>query len=307
MKRFLLFLLLIPIVYAVSFEEAKDAYFDAVHDVQHLKSLNYSTLSFDDMLFQMDEALYGKNVSLLIERARILNDSGEADKIVLAAEIYRLIDDSIRSGLRPGVNYSFVIYGASWINERKSMAFEAHDVLSEFESRLSSSNDSIFFIPVLDTLDQAKRAFADERYEVVFSLVSQGGAGFEQALVESARERAYLRLARRNVVNYVQDHWRGLLLTLLILSVLSLWAFFEVRYYRVLNRFKRLEAELSSVAQSMRSSQEEYYTSRLGASSYRARMNSFKKKSRDLKIELSVVRSLLHSYRKFSLFGKFKR
>ena len=306
MRKLLMLLFILPVVFAVTYQDADDAYLNASLDIQQLKLKDMPVASLEDALEVMEEKLHGDNMSLLLEKVSILNASNESDKMVLASQLSGLIQASLSAGLPVGANYSFVVERAVWVRSMKDRAFESAELLSELQDSISAVNESVNLSAVLSTLQSADDAFLDERYAEVPGLVELGHSQIEDAVVNAASERAFMRLARRNVVDYVQDHWRGLLMVFAGLFVLGLWSFFEVRALHAFRKLRLLEIELRAVEESERSTQQEYYGSKMGSTTYRARMDAFKQRQRQLKTDLQVWHSLAKSYRRFTVFSRFK-
>lgn len=308
MKKFLMLLLLVPLVYAITPEEAKDAYFNATLDVKYMKSVNLPVDSLEDALIEMHSALEGESIPKLLATANILNASGEPEKVFLAQKFYRQINESLKTGINPGTDYSFVIKKSAWIKQMREKAISSRELIQSMQGELSSANISgMNFSEVNATISRAESDFVDERYDDIAVLKAQFDAQLEDAQVQAARERAFMRLARRNLVNYVQDHWFGVLIWLIILSALGSFAFFEIRYYKALEKIKKLNLELSANADMQKKTQEDYYTDGMGSGTYRSRMDALHGKQRKLKTDLLVWEKLSESYAKFSVLGRFKR
>jgi len=305
MKKFLIFVLLISFVFAVSFDDADKAYTDALLEVEQIKLAGLPHDSFDDALAQMDEKLHGENVSLLLERIAILNSSNESDKLALASQLSSLVQASLSSGLPVGANYSFVVEKSQWIKSRKNLAFEAFNLLSELNKNSKNVSEPVDLSEYYIAVHAANLAFNEERFEDIPGLVSRADSLLEDARISAARERAFLRLARRNIVNFVEDYWRSLLIALVAFIFLVIWCFLEIRAFRSVKHVKFLAFEIRTVEESIRLAQEEYYSGKSGASTYKARMDSYRKRLRQLKSEHSVWLSLSRSYRSFSLLSKF--
>ncbi|VVB81169.1 Uncharacterised protein [uncultured archaeon] len=300
-----LLLLLIPFAAAVTLQDADEAFTSAALDVRQMKSAGLPVDSLEDALDAMSDKLHGENISLLMDKIAILNASNESDKMVLASQLSSLVQASLSSGLPVGANYSFVVEKAVWIRGMKEKAFASAELLSDLQKSIASINVTVNLSRVIETLGSAEMAFSDERYNDVPPLVEQAKSQLEDAQVESARERAFLRLARRNVVDYTKDHWRGLLIALASVVIVGFWIFFESRTLYALRKIRLLSIELSAVEQTERSTQEQYYSCKMGATTYKSRMSAFKQKQRKLRTDLQVWHGLAKSYRRFAVFSRF--
>ena len=307
MKCFVLLLLIVSFAGAVSLQDADDAYLNASLDIQQLKMQSMPVDSLEDALDMMAAQLHGENISLLMDKIAILNASNESDKMALASQLSGLIQMSLSSGLPVGANYSFVVEKAVWVRSMKDKAFAASEALAGLRSSVAVTNvTGLNLSDFYSTVNEADSAFSNERYDEVSVLVDRAKAQLEDAVVNAASERAFMRLARRNVVDYVHDHWRGLLTVLACLIVLGLWSFFEVRALHAFRKVRLLEIDLRAVEESERSTQQLYYSAGMGSTTYRARMDAFKQRQRQLKTDIQVWHSLAKSYRRFTVFSRFK-
>jgi len=302
----LLFLVLLCVsVAAVTFEEARDAYQNASVDVLQLRHEGIPIQSLEDVLRQMNGSLFGRDEKKLREIAFLLNETDEGRP--LALQYFAMLEEANRSGLNPGQNFSLVLEGAGKIDRLRVAAFEARDSLRALNEELDALNESLNLTRVIVSLSKAQDAFTSERFAEVPGLVNQTRSELDDARVESARERALLRLARRNVRAYVEDHWRGLLIALGVVAVLSLWLFLELRASFGAKKLDVLHEEMRSVRDLLFSTQKEYYGGSLGRPAYLSRMNAYHQKERTLKAQLAALESLVRLYRKMTIFHRFKR
>jgi hypothetical protein len=308
MKLLLILLLVAPFAAAATLQEAQDAYFNATLEVQHMKRINYPTQSLEDALTEMHDALVGANISVLVERANLLNGSNETEKTELAQKLYQLIDASLKTGVSPGVNYTFVVEKAEWIVVTKQKAFESSGMLAAFNQQMQKINQSeLNLSAVHGTISKAENAFKSERYDDAIALVRQAQVQLENAQVDAARERAFLRLARRNVINYVREHWLGLLVTLIIVGVLGAWSYLEARLYYGLRIIRTTKFKLSANQKIQEETQKGYYADGMGSQTYNSRMGMLKQKQRQLKTRLQVWEKLVVEYRKYSVINRFRQ
>lgn len=306
MKLALILLLLIPFATAYTFEEAQDAYMNATLEIEQLKSLGFSTLSLEDQLPLMKENLEGVPKEQIEARIEILNISGEKEKEEEAERLKKELRDAESEGRNPEVNYTFVIERAQWIHERKELAFESSDLVAQLHQRIATTSQYINLSAVQESITLAERAFNEERYEEVPIFTQRAYELLEDAEVAEARERAFLRLARRNIWNYAQDHWFGIIVTLIILGALGTWTFIEARLLAAQRKIRNLKLEMQSVQQSEKSTQEDYYGSKIGSGTYKNRMTLYKNNYLKLKTDLDVWTNLEKQYRKISLLSRMK-
>ena len=310
MRRSILFRLAFLVLLAMNvqgavYADAKDAYFNASLDVEQLKGAGLPYESLEDALLQMDGALKGKDPVLLFQTALSLNETDEGRP--LAERYFALLDEASRSGLRPGQNFSFVIERAQWIANKKQSAFDANDALVGFLDELEQVNETVNLSRVDFLLEEAKNAFEVERFEEVPSLVGDAREELDLALLAAARERALVRLARRNVVSYVQDHFKGVLMSLAVLFLLVVWAYLEGRVLFAKNKLRFIHEQLKVAQHMLVNAQKEYYGGSIGRVNYHNQMESQRQKIRSLKGSVGGWEQMLSKYKKSSVIGRFRR
>lgn len=299
-------IILLPLATAATLEEAQDAYLNATLEVEQLKSLGFSTQALDDQLAIMQEKLEGIPADQIETRIAIFNASGEQEKKLEAERLIKELKKAEQEGRNPGVNYTFVIEKATWIHDRKELAFESSDALAELHQRMATTNQYVNLSAAQEAVISAEKAFKEERYEDVPIFTQRAYDLLEDAEVAAARERAFLRLARRNLLSYAQDHWFSATIMLIILGALGAWTFIEVRVIRAKQKIKQIKLEMTSTTQSEKKTQEDYYGGKMGSGTYKNRMVLFKNNYLKLKTDLEVWTKLEKEYKKFSLLSLLK-
>ncbi|MBS3124856.1 hypothetical protein J4211_01215 [Candidatus Woesearchaeota archaeon] len=303
MKVVLLILLLSTLVVAASSEDAREAYLNATVHVEQMKRAGFPHGLMDGLLQDMEIALKGKNASKLLQTALILNQTEEG--ILRAQEYFAELESARLQGLQPGQNFSMVIHYAQLIAYKREQAFEARDELKRVEEIIAGA-ENINLSRVNELLQEAQDSFASEKYELIPGLVNQTEVALEDAKVAAARNRALARLARRNLLSFVEDNWLSVLVVLLIFSVLGLWGFVEGRVFYAAKKVRVLESELAAAHEGLLQAQKEYYSGESGRSTYGARTEKVHEKQRAISSQLHAWRELHAKYLKTAVIARFR-
>lgn len=305
MRYVLFFVVLAGVAAGATLEEAKDALLNATLDVEQARQEGLPHESLVDALSMMGDSLSGKDVQRLRETALALNESDEARP--LAQRYFEMIEESRRTGLKPGQNFTFVVETARWIEERKMLAFEARELLAAVEDEVFSAGPGLNLSTVNFLLQSARSAYESERFEKVPSLVNETWFAFEQAQVAQARERALVALAGRTVVGFVEQNWIGVLAFFAVFAVLAAVAFFELRVVYALKRVASARRELKVAHEMLVGAQRDYYGGSIGRATYKSRLDQQRERTRTLQAELNGWVALHEDYKKKSLLSRFRR
>lgn len=311
MKRVMLFgvvpVLLLALlslgVFAESFELAKEAFVNATLDLEQLRAEGLPYASIEDHLFVMNESLVGKDEAKVLELAVMLNksDAGKAK----AFEYFRMVETARQKGIRPGQDFALVVREARVVRAIRDSAFESRDVVVQLERDVQLSvaaNDS----RVLELLGEVRGAFKAEQYGELGGLVNATLERMEDVEVERARERAFLGVARRNFADLVKAHAWGIVFGLLIVLVLCVWAFLELRFSRALRARDWTKKAVKGAEEGLLLAQKKYYAGELGRATYQGRVAQFHEKERDLKAKLGMWSQNVERFRKWSLLGRLR-
>ncbi len=200
-------------------------------------------------------------------------------------------------------DHTFVIEKAMWIHDRKELMLESSDMLAELHQRIATTNQYVNLSTVQEAFTSAEKSFKEERYEDVTIFTQRAYDLLEDTEAAAARERGFLRLARRNLFSYAKDHWFS---TAIMLIILGMWTFIEARVIRAQQKIKQIKLEMTSIAQSENKTQEDYDGGNIGSGTYRNRMALYQNNYLKLKTDFEVWIKLKQQYKNVSLLSRMK-
>lgn len=295
----------VPSVFNASESQAKMAVEETGRLIDYLNESGIPFGSFDIDFNAMQKSYYGENVSALLKRADLLNQTPEQNE--LADQIYALVYAAIRSGQKLGTNYSFVVEESYVLKARAQTAFAARDALRLLDLAMAEQDSSLNMSRTIQFNEQALELYSDERFGDVFSKVNEGFASLEEARVELSRSRAILKASRRTIWYFVADNWLWLLFALVLFGTAGFVANNEIQLYLLRSRLSRAQREVVVIKEMMASCQEEYYNQSLGQTRYKNRMVALNDRRQKLRIELPSLRKRIRKYSVWSFSRLFKK
>jgi len=295
----------VPSVFNASESQAKIAVEETGRLIDYLNESGIPFGSFDIDFNAMQKSYHGENVSALLKRADLLNQTPEQKE--LADQIYALVYAAIRSGQKLGTNYSFVVEESYVLKARAQTAFAARDALRLLDLAMAEQDSSINMSRTIEFNEQALELYSDERFGDVFAKVNEGFASLEEARVELSRSRALLKASRRTIWYFVVDNWLWLLFALILFGAAGFVANNEIQLYLLRSRLSRAQRESVVIKEMMASCQEEYYNQSLGQTRYKNRMAALNDRRQKLRIELPSLRKRIRKYSVWSASRFFKK
>jgi hypothetical protein len=279
---------------------------DAQMRVAELDRLGIPHQSFDDSLEVMRKAYDGENVSELMRRAELLNQTPGQEAV--ARDILDLVQKSLASGQKLGANYSFVVEQADVLRQNSVYAIKGRDALRLLDLTL---NDVEY--PGLNLSDarelqrMAEAEYSAERFSKVFSFVNGAFDSAESAQVELSKSRAFFKSSRRTILYFVVDYWKWLLLAGSVLLVVSLFVNNEVQIRLLSKRLESAEHEKKSVPDLIGDLQEKYYSLSIGKTVYDVTLRTLHDKTVQLRSEIPLLQQQIRRRVKWSVLRLFKR
>lgn len=303
MKQLFIVLLLASSVIAATSDDAREAYLNATVHVEQMKRDNFPHQSVDDLLKDMDVALKGKNATKLLQTALILNQTDESKS--KAQEYFVELELARKKGLQPGQNFSKVVEYSQLIAQKHELAFDARRSVARMEELIAGAGE-INRSRVDELMLKINESFASEQYGRIAGMLNETATALEDAKVAASRDRALARLARRNLMSFVEDNWFVVLVALFMLSLLGLLGFIEGRVFYATKKIHFFEEELAGAQSGLFQAQKEYYSSEIGRPTYLARTGSMREKQRNVSVQINTWRELRHKYAKVSLLSRFR-
>jgi len=281
----------------------------AVEETQRLIDyLNKSDVpfgGFDIDFAAMKKSYYGENVSALLKRADLLNQTPEQKE--LADQIYALVYAAVRSGQKLGTNYSFVVHESYVLKARAQTAFAARDALRLLDLTMSEQDSSLNLSKVEFINEQALQLYSQERFSDVFEKVNEGFAALEEARVDLSRTRALIKASRRTIWYFAVDNWAWLIFAVALFGFSGFVASNEIRLYLARSKLSWASNDIRVIKEMMKSCQQEYYGQNLGQTRYKNRMSALNERLQKIHLDAPALRRKIRRYSVWSVSKFFKK
>jgi len=273
--------------------------------IDYLNQSNVPFGSFDIDFVTMKKAYYGENVSALLRRADLLNQTPEQKE--LADQIYALVYAAIRSGQKLGTNYSFVVEQSYVLKARAQTAFAARDALCLLDLTMSEQDSSLNLSKVEAINEQAVQLYSDERFSDVFEKVNEGFSALEEARVELSKTRAFIKASRRTIWYFAVDNWAWLIFAVALFCFSGFIVNNEIQIYLARSKLSWSSKDIFAIKQMMKNCQQEYYNQNLGQTRYKNRMAALNDRLQKIRLEIPVLRRKIKRYSVWSVSRFFKK
>ncbi len=273
--------------------------------IDYLNESNVPFGSFDIDFAAMKKAYYGENVSALLRRADLLNQTPEQKE--LADQIYALVYAAIRSGQKLGTNYSFVVEESYVLKARAQTAFAARDALRLLDLTMSEQESSLNLSNVEYFNEQALQLYSQERFSDVFEKVNEGFAALEDARVDLSRTRAFIKASRRTIFYFAFDNFAWLIFAVALFGFSGFIASNEIKLYLARSRLSWASKDVGVIKEMMKSCQQEYYGQNLGQTRYKNRMAALNDRLQKIRLEAPALRKKIRRYSVWSVSRFLKK
>ncbi len=238
------------------------------------------------------------------ESVKEMRDAGIPDQRV--TDLYEQVNATFYAenrSLTP--DYSSVVEGARQIESIRQIAFRVHDnlqILNETvkELRREGLNTS----EVEQHFHNARIEFRNERFEAAQDQIEETYNAISNARALSTRAAAFSEAARQNIVSFIdRNKWRLLVWTV-VLALLGIFGYREVRAFLLFRRKQRLQKRKTVLEELIAESQREYFEEGgLPEETYKTRMDKYGEMIRDINRQLPIIKEELEE--KFTLTARF--
>lgn len=188
-------------------------------------------------------------------------------------------------------DFSRVMETTEKIRNIKREAYRVEDEIKALEERIQDlESTNLDLKEVKNTFNQAKEEFASERFEQAKEKIDQTYEEISSAQAVSTRVRAIYEASRENVVSFVRNNWRTLLIVLVSFPA-SFWiAYREVYFYLLKKRKKRLKMRKGVIKDLIKESQYKYFEKGdMPEATYNVRTSKYGEMIRDLNRRIPLI------------------
>lgn len=251
--------------------------------ITEMESSEFSITYVNDLLIE------SKRVLGQVNYAEILNGNVESSlrEKKEAEDALQLIDWE-------ELSYDDVLIYTDQINERREQAFLISDDIFAFELKISAYEEQGEIVLAKDTLEQAKNAFYEDRYEEAQTKISEAESILEEQMLGSASSNIIQRSPQ-----VFQQYGLFILGALLVLIVSGLLSFNQIKRKLTKNKIKRMKAEQPVLMRLIKRAQEERFKkNKISGIVYNIRVKKYKDRLNEIKEELPVLESSLKKLKK---------
>lgn len=275
----------------VTEEDALNAILHAEEDVKEMAEAGFGTAYVGDALNEAKRAFEGVNLTALLKEAEEINDTQKREYVTeLLLTARRTIE-----GEKVEANYTLVVEKAREISVRKQKAYEISDSLRALELRikdvdvkgLNTTKAKEFYV-------LAAAAFENENYDEAVELAFQGNKDLSNVEAEATLLRARYDAARGNIISYMEQNARKILLILGIFSLLGFVFYNRLTAAMTRRKLQDMELERGVLTELMKKAQiERFEKGSLPKRAYEVRMGKYRERMLEINRTIPVLRAKL--------------
>lgn len=191
-------------------------------------------------------------------------------------------------------DYKFVNEKAGEIASIEKGAFSTSDELNALSYRINRTGTDVNTSEALELQAQARREFADGRFEEAQLLVDSAYEKITQAEAEATRSRALLESTRRTLEVFLEENWQKIALMIAALAILFFLFQKRIRRFMVNAKIRALTAERGVLESMVKALQTDYFDSgKVNELSYHIKTKKFGDLIRNINRQLPLLKEEL--------------
>jgi hypothetical protein len=245
--------------------------------MSELSELGYNVSYFQDILEEETKLFERADLADLVRMNKTASLSGTTVRAL------KVLDYG-------SFGYSDVAEQYQRLKSRYDLSYEISDSIFALERRISDHSDYAATSGSSDSLDAAKSAFGEERYEDAASYVQEGNARLDEGIAGASN----LRLLAARSRDFVDENKYYMLAALFVLVVfmLLLWSLLARR--KLLVEIGKLKAEQKAIKSLMKGIQVQRFQKNLmSKSSYDIRLRKYRERLNEIDRRIPVLESKL--------------
>lgn len=282
---------------AITEQDALAALAEIQKDIEDMKYAKIGTVYMQDRLYEAKEAYTGRNITQILAEINKLSNESRREYADLLIEATKNL---AQNKTKIGENYTKTVEIAANVRARKNQAFAMMDELTLLELKIASLNRKIADYTESDRIyDRARAAFNEERYDESAGLINQTYSKITEITVESSRTRAVLKASQRTIGKLIQKYWPELIIAFIILSIIGIYGYDKIRYYKLRRRTKEMLAEQKAIDRLLKKAQAEYFQEgKISKATYTMKMTQLKERKSAIRSEYPVLEKELQDMKK---------
>ncbi len=186
-------------------------------------------------------------------------------------------------------NYTETIKATSLIKHLQSKTNEFYDQ-KELQLQQLQAEPTLNLTRSYTLIEQAQTAIINERYDEAFSLLKQSQEEFEKTKLEASQTNALVELSK----NIFRRYWWQILTGVIILILISIPLFKQIRKHRLKTKITKLKAELKKTQQLIKRLQKACFNEKkITPKSYKLKVSRYEERIAEIKHTLPVLEAQL--------------
>jgi hypothetical protein len=269
-------------------ETAFNAILQAEKDVQEMHDAGFGVIWVNDTLIEAKKYFEGENYTSLLEEIEKINDTERIEK---AKKLLATAQKEIGAE----VDYKKVLEFTKAINDRKKKAYEFNDLIRASELRiLEFKGQNLDTSIAEDKLADAVDEFKNERFQDIEPLLENIDKNLIELSAEITIVKTIYRAGKENIVVYVKDHYKPLLLLLGSLLIIFILLYNRIMIAVLRRRIRDMKVEIMVLEDLMKKAQTDYFAKGdITKQTYQIKLEKYKERLAELRQKLPVDVALL--------------
>ena len=188
-------------------------------------------------------------------------------------------------------DYKFIREKADEVAAIERSAFSVSDELAALSVRLGKIAPDVNATEARQLQEQAKREFADGRFEEARRLINSAYDKITQAESEATRSKALLESTRRTLQVFLEENWQKILLIISAVAIISFVFQKQIRRFLINAKMRALTAERGVLESMIKQLQKEYFESgKVNELSYHIKTKKFGDLIRNINRQLPMLK-----------------
>ncbi|MFH1592888.1 MAG: hypothetical protein ABIB47_05990 [Candidatus Woesearchaeota archaeon] len=263
-----------------------DYIFESEVEVDKLKSSNFSTIYFEDLLLSMKNAFSGAKTEGISLKIKGQEDSFKKD---YAQGLVKNIENK-KNNLK-FVDYSLILQNTEEVIFKKEQVYSIKSRMDKLKSKIDEySAQDIDTSKTSAIFEEAIVAFNEENLDKADVLLIEGENGLD---AEKAKLNITQLIARESV-GLLKKHWKSITIGLATVFLLSYIIYKKEKVNRLKRRLQRLKIEKDAIIDLIKESQKERFIKKtLAESHYRIKMEKYDERLNEVKKDIKTIETVL--------------
>lgn len=191
-------------------------------------------------------------------------------------------------------SFTFVFDKVREIKAIERLAFLANDELSVLSQRLNAVDSDVYLSDALSLEADAKREFADGRFEESQRIAQQAYESVSRAESETAHSKTLLESTRQTIENFLLENWKTIVSIVLVAALLAFIFQKHIRRHMAESKLRSLAGERAVLETMIQSLQADYFQrGKINELSYNIKTKKYGDLIRDINRQLPLLKEEL--------------